>query len=347
MANAEAAESSNVAGAPLGRIIFVSLALACLMAVACLQPSGLFLQGRGLRGDKDVAEQFFDQAYYDGGKSFRRMEETKEEQIAEYLQEAQEEENAEALESAGGADEAMVEEESPRQLGNRRRRRRRRRKAATPTPAPAPDRSSIHYPPYIRISAGRCEDFGYEQVTTTAGCLTAGTYISGNSEQDFNADMPAGGWSIQLTGGSASARPGGCANYGAASSLLDLHYFPDHSAECGTNDYHCLCSFPSSFSTTPVPYIMIFENECATFGYKSITDADACTAAGMYLARSPAPVARVDSTVGSSRPKGCSYHSSNRRAFASSSTLLFFQQGSRRWPAGACGTASFACICEL
>jgi hypothetical protein len=177
-------------------------------------------------------------------------------------------------------------------------------------------------------------------------CLTAGKYIAGNSNQDFNEEMPSGGWSVQMAGGSASDRPGGCANYGAAASWLDLHYYPDHSGQCGINGYHCLCQLSSSFSSNPVPYIVVRENECATFGYKSITSADACTAAGIYLARSPGPEARIDSTVGSSRPKGCAYHSSNHKAFSTSSTVLFFSQGSPQWPAGSCGEANFACICE-
>merc|ERR1711971_898758 len=96
----------------------------------------------------------------------------------------------------------------------------------------------------------------------------------------------------------------------------------------------------------PVLYMVVRENTCETFGYKTITSLDACTAAARYLARSPSPVVREDSTVGDSRPKGCAFHSSNIKAYTSQSTATYFNQDSPRWDPGDCGVLSFACICE-
>jgi len=234
-----------------------------------------------------------------------------------------------------------------RALGSRRRRRRRR--PAAPTPAPAPDRSYLSYPASIRISSGFCEDFHYEQITTTAACLSAGTYISGNTQQDFNANMPSDGWPLGDTSAAAGYdRPGGCSSDSTSPmNSLDLHYFPGHLAQCGTGGFDCLCRLPAAVSTTAVPYIVVRENKCATFGYERIDTADGCIAAGITLGRSRDVTAAVDSTIGSSRPEGCAYHSSNRRAFnVDTNRLVFFQQGNHRWPAGSCGTENFACICE-
>jgi hypothetical protein len=243
-----------------------------------------------------------------------------------------------------------------RALGSQRRRRRRRRRRETPVPTSAPDRSYLSYPTYVLLSEGHCEDYGYEQIMTTTACLTAGAYLSGESALAFNAAMPNGGWTpasaaaagVGAGTGSLADLPGGCVPSGEdGSPPLDMHYAPNHDGQCGSGGHSCICALPAAVATTPVPYIVARENECASVGYQAIESQDACTAAGRWLARSPDPAARTDSTVGSSRPRGCAYHSSSRKAFAADpATLLFFAQGSARWPAGPCGTVNFACICE-
>jgi len=233
-----------------------------------------------------------------------------------------------------------VEEADGRRLGARRRRRRRK---STPAPAPAPDYSSIMYPEFIALSNGWCEDFGYETITGSETCLRAGVYLSGDTSQEFHADMPSGGW---ISAG--TDRPAGCVREGTGSlNPLTLHYFPNKHGESGVNDFQSICARPSSFHTGPVEFMIVRENRCETFGYEQIGSLNECRAAGIYLARDSSVVATSDTTVGASRPAGCAFHSSSGiNSFSASSNLIWFSQSSPRWPSGDCGVANFDCICR-
>jgi len=99
--------------------------------------------------------------------------------------------------------------------------------------------------PYEVVSHGTCEDFGFSTILGLEECLEAGRTLSADLSKGFRYDQPEHGYTT-----SGRDRPSGC-TFHNGNHENDIQFFPSATGECGTANYHCLCSTVATGSGDP------------------------------------------------------------------------------------------------